>query len=321
MEKKIKWGVLGYARIARLSVIPAIMKAKNSEFYAIASRDEEKLQACRKEFGCPKAYNSYEALLDDPEVDAVYIPLPNHLHKEWTLKAAQKGKHVLCEKPIALNRQECIEMMEACEKHRVKFMEAFMYRYTARTRKVRELLDSGIIGEVRHVNSTFRFLLNREGDVRLKPEMGGGSLFDVGCYAINFTGMVTGRSPVSMSGECITREGVDVGFSAVLKYDNDLIATVNSGFDTHLLQYSIIAGTKGIMHVPDTFSDTAGKITVVTAEGPQDVEVEASERYVLEVEDFADAVLKNRKPLLSLEETVRNIGIIEELLKKVGAQP
>ncbi len=321
MEKKIKWGVLGYARIARLSVIPAIVKAKNSEFYAIASRDEEKLQACRKEFVCPKAYTSYEALLDDPEVDAVYIPLPNHLHKEWTLKAAQKGKHVLCEKPIALNQQECIEMVEACEKHQVKFMEAFMYRYTARTRKVRELLDSGIIGEVRHVNSTFRFLLNREGDVRLKPEMGGGSLFDVGCYAINFTGMVTGRSPVSMSGECITREGVDIGFSAVLKYDNDLIATVNSGFDTHLLQYSIIAGTKGIMHVPDTFSDTAGKITVVTAEGSQDVAVEASERYVLEVEDFADAVLKDRKPLFGLEETVRNIGIIEELLKKAGAQP
>lgn len=321
MEKKIKWGVLGYARIARLSVIPAIVKAKNSEFYAIASRDEEKLQACQKEFGCPKAYTSYEVLLDDPEVDAVYIPLPNHLHKEWTLKAAQKGKHVLCEKPIALNQQECLEMMEACEKYQVKFMEAFMYRYTARTRKVRELLDSGIIGEVRHVNSTFRFLLNREGDVRLKPEMGGGSLFDVGCYAINFIGMVTGRSPVSMSGECITREGVDVGFSAVLKYDNGLIATVNSGFDTHLLQYSIIAGTKGIMHVPDTFSDTAGKITVVTAEGSQDVEVEASERYVLEVEDFADAVLKDRKPLFSLDETVRNIGIIEELLKKVGAQP
>lgn len=321
MERKIKWGVLGYARIARLSVIPAIVKAKNSEFYAIASRDEEKLQECRKEFGCPKAYTSYEALLDDPEVDAVYIPLPNHLHKEWTLKAAQKGKHVLCEKPIALNQQECIAMMEACEKHQVKFMEAFMYRYTARTRKVRELLDSGIIGEVRHVNSTFRFLLNREGDVRLKPEMGGGSLFDVGCYAINFTGMVTGRSPVSMSGECITREGVDVGFSAVLKYDNDLIATVNSGFDTHLLQYSIIAGTKGIMHVPDTFSDTAGKITVVTAEGSQDIAVEASERYVLEVEDFADAVLKDRKPLFGLEETVRNIGIIEELLKKAGTQP
>lgn len=317
MERKIKWGVLGYARIARNSVIPAIMKASNAEFYAIASRDEGKLKECCETFGCPKAYNSYDALLEDPEVEAVYIPLPNGLHKEWTLKAAQKGKHILCEKPMAMNKQECLEMIEACKKHKVKLMEAFMYRYTDRIRKVKELLDSGVIGEVRHINSTFRFLLNRPRDVRLDPAQGGGSLYDVGCYTINFTGMITGRAPVSMSAECVTRNGVDVGFSAVLKYDNDVIAVINSGFDTYRVQYALIAGTKGTLQVPDLISDVAGTLTLTTEEGTRQIEVKASERYVLEVEDFSDAILKDRLPLFSLEETVRNMEIIDCLMETV----
>ncbi len=314
MSDKIKWGVLGYARIAKKAVIPAILKTSNAEFYAIASRDREKAEECKKEFGCKKAYGSYDELLDDPEIQAVYIPLPNGFHKEWTIKAAQKGKHVLCEKPMALNTEECLEMIRVCEENQVNLMEAFMYRYTTRTQKVRELLDSGIIGDIKHIYSTFSFMMDRENDARMVEDIGGGSLYDVGCYPINFVGMITGKKPVSVSAKYEMKNGVDVLFSGVLGYDNGMIATINSGFNTFLRQYTEIVGAKGIMEIPDTFGDHAGTITITTAEGKQEIPVEKSERYVLEVEDFSAAILQNKKPMFSLEETVMNMKVIERLL-------
>ncbi|HSK70042.1 MAG TPA: Gfo/Idh/MocA family oxidoreductase, partial [Candidatus Limnocylindria bacterium] len=195
MERKIRFGILGYARIARLSVIPALLQARNAEPYALASRKEQGRTEAKEKFGFAKVYEEYDELLADPDVDAVYIPLPNHLHREWTVRAARAGKHVLCEKPMGLSRAECEEMARACEENGVLLMEAFMYRFTTRTRKVRELLDAGAVGEVRRVSSSFRFVLDRPGDVRLNPEMGGGSLWDVGCYPVNFAGMVMGEEP------------------------------------------------------------------------------------------------------------------------------
>lgn len=313
--KKIKWGVLGYARIARLSGIPAIKMAPNSEFYAIASRDEEKLRQCKEDFGVVKTYTSYDDLLDDPDIDAVYIPLPNSLHKEWTIKAANKGKHVLCEKPVALNTQETVEMVEACEKNNVNFMEGFMYRFTDRTKKVQKVLKSGIIGEVKYINSTFRFFLDREGTIKMKPELGGGSIYDVGCYPLNFVGMVTGKEPKSVSAEYIYQDGVDIMFTGVLKYDDGVIATINSGFNSFSRMYSEIVGTKGAIEIPDTFLDNAGVITVVTNEGTKEIPVEKCERYALEVEEFADAILNNRKPMLTAKESIRNMRIMDRLLE------
>ena len=315
MDKKIKWGVLGYARIAKNEVIPAIVKAANAEFYAIASRDQEKLKQCQKDFDCPKAYNSYDELLEDPEVDAVYIPLPNGFHKEWTIKAARKGKHVLCEKPIGLNTGECLEMVKACEQNNVKLMEAFMYRYTDRTKKVKELLDSGVIGEVKYINSSFRFYLENKKDVRMDPAIGGGALYDVGCYPLNFVGMVTGSSPVSMAAECVKENGVDVILSAVLNYESGIIATINCGFNAFGRLFTEIIGTKGVIEVPDTFFGNAGTITVTTEEGKKEIQVQESDRYRLEIEDFSDAVIKDREPFFSLDETVRNMQLIDKLLE------
>ena len=313
--EKVKWGVLGYARIARLHTIPAIKMAPNSEFYAIASRDEEKLKECKEEFGVTKTYTSYDELLDDPEVDAVYIPLPNSLHKKWTIKAANKGKHVLCEKPVSLNTQETIEMVETCEKNNVNFMEGFMYRFTDRTKKVQEVLDSGVIGDIKYVNSTFKFFLDREGTIKMKPELGGGSIYDVGCYPLNFVGMVVGKEPESVSAEYIYQDGVDVMFTGVLKYDNGIIATINSGFNAFGRMYSEIVGTKGAIEIPDTFLDNAGYITVVTKEGKKEIPVEKCERYALEFEKFADAILNNRKPMLTTDESIRNMKIMDRLLE------
>jgi xylose dehydrogenase (NAD/NADP) len=302
-----------------------MQRSSNSEFYAIASREESKLAECRARFNMAKAYRGYDELLRDPEVDAVYIPLPNSLHREWTIKAAEKGKHVLCEKPIALNAAECREMIAACAANKVTLMEAFMYRYTDRTRKVLDVLKSGVLGEIKFVGSTFRFLLANPASIKLKPELGGGALYDVGCYPVNFIGMVVDEivrnqsgkaeslSPESISVECVRANSIDMIFSALLKYPSGLIASLNCGFNAQKRISSEIIGAKGALEIPDTFFDNAGALTLTVGEERREISVEQSDRYRLEVEDFADAVLSNRAPHFSLVETQRNIEVMDRL--------
>ena len=322
--RKIRWGVLGWARIARENVIPAIQRSGNSEFHSIASRDSAKLEEARARFKLARTYGTYDELLRDPEVDAVYIPLPNSMHREWTIKAAESGKHVLCEKPIALNAAECGEMIAACAANRVTLMEAFMYRYTERTLKVLEVVRSGVLGEIKFIGSTFRFLLANPASIKFKVELGGGSLYDVGCYPVNFVGMiadeiaggVAGGSPVPQS-VCVQLErtgGVDMIFSALIKYPSGLIASVNCGFNAQKRVFSEIVGTKGALEVPDTFFDNAGSLVLTTGEDRREIAVAASDRYQLEIEDFADAILQIRAPQFSLAETRRNMEVLDRLL-------
>lgn len=317
MNKKVKWGVLGFAGIAKNEVIPAILKNDNSQFFAIASRDKEKAEECSRTFNCSKAYFSYEALVDDPEIDAVYIPLPNSMHKEWAIKAMLRGKHVLCEKPISLDSAECEQMIETSIKHNRILMEAFMYRYTDRISKVSSILSSNIVGEIKQINSTFRFFLDRPSDIRALPELGGGSLYDVGSYPINFISMIMKSQPVAYTAQCIKENDVDVLFSGILKYQNGVIATLNSGFNAFKEMHSEIIGTKGIIEIPDTFAGTKGVIRVITADSQKEIVVEESDRYYLEINNFANAVLNKECNLLSLEESLRNMRVIEQLLKLV----
>ena len=314
MEKTVRWGVLGYARIASTQVIPAIVEATNATPYAIASRSEESLKQALEAFPFAKAYNSYEALLQDPDVDAVYIPLPNALHKEWTLKAARAGKHVLCEKPLALTEADCREMIDVCKENGVKLMEAFMYRFTTRTRKICELIESGVIGEIRHIHATFRFLLERES-IKLKPELGGGSLWDVGCYPVNIIGMLLGSAPISYSAQKIMKGGVDIAFCASLKYPGDVLCTMDCGFDSAFANLTEINGTQGTILIRDTFMENDTPIWLVQGDTMTQVPVESCKRYVLEVESFSNAILEDCDPFLSLEETVRNNSLMAELLK------
>jgi xylose dehydrogenase (NAD/NADP) len=329
--KKIRWGVLGYARIAYQHVIPAIVRSSNSTFHALASREATKLDACKKQFNCPNLHESYDALLRDPEVDAVYIPLPNSLHREWTIKAAEHGKHVLCEKPIALNAAECSEMIAACKQHNVVFMEAFMYRYSDCTRKVLQVLRSGVLGDIKYIYSTFRFPLTWANDVRSKPELGGGSLYDVGCYPLNFVGMVVdeitriqsaaagkavefGPVPEAISAQAVKEGGVDVLFAGLLKYPNGVIASISSGFNAQKQLESQIIGTKGVLYVPNTFFEAAGHLTrTVEDKEVERIPVEQSDRYRSQVEDFADAIMNKRSPYFSLVETQRNMEIMDKL--------
>ncbi|WP_281883517.1 Gfo/Idh/MocA family protein [Paenibacillus sp. YYML68] len=314
MLKQVKWGILGYARIAKTSVIPGILKSDNAALYAIASSDADKRKECSELYPETIVYESYEALLDDADVAAVYIPLPNSMHKEWATRAMSKGKHVLCEKPIALNSEECSEMLEAAERYGVILMEAFMYRYTDRIRRVQEVLASGELGQVRYVQSTFRFLLNRPNTIKVQPELGGGSLYDVGCYPVNFVGMVTGQMPQSCVVQTVMDNGVDVLFSAVLRYPDGTVASINSGFNAFGQLNSEIVGTLGRIDIPDTFLGKAGSFTVTTESGVRYIEVEESDRYALEVTDFSAAVLEGRRPLCSLEETQRNMQVLDMLL-------
>jgi len=323
-NRKIRWGVLGCARIARENLIPAMQRSSNSEFHAIASREAAKLAECRAKFNVPKTYASYDELLRDPEIDAVYVPLPNSLHREWTIKAAENGKHVLCEKPMALNAAECRDMAAACAANQVTLMEAFMYRYTARTRQVLEIIRSGALGEIKFISSTSRFLLANPASIKLKPELGGGALYDVGCYPLNFIGMVLdeaaqsgpGRSPLpeSLSVECVRTGGIDVIFSALLKYPGGLIGSLNCGFNAQKRVCSEIIGTKAALEIPDTFLDNAGSLVLVSGDERREIPVAQSDRYRLEIEDFAEAILQKRAPQFSLAETRRNAELMDRLI-------
>lgn len=327
LDRKIRWGVLGYARIARESVMPAILRAENSELHALASRDEAKLAEARTRFPLAQTYAGYEQLLRDPAVDAVYVPLPNSLHREWTILAAEHGKHVLCEKPLGLDAAECRAMIAVAARHQVRLMEAFMYRYTDRTAQVRAVLRSGVLGEIRSVSATFRFLLNRPGTIKLQPALGGGALYDVGCYPVNFIGLVADElagqpgsgavQPASVSAECVRAGGVDVAFSALLQYSSGLIAAAHCGFDTHPRVCAEISGTQGVLEIPDTFFDQAGSLTLTTGGERRALPVAASDRYRAEIEDFAGAIREGRPPQFSLAESLRNAEVLDRLFAAV----
>jgi len=323
MNSKIRWGVLGWARIARTQVIPALQLSRNGLLQAVASRSEAKLAECKAALNPPQLHRSYEDLVRDPTVDAIYNPLPNSLHKEWTVKAAEQGKHVLCEKPAALNAAETREMIAACRANGVVFMEAFMYRYTARTQKVVEVLRSGALGEIKFIHAQFRFLLNRPGDVRREAGLGGGSLYDVGCYPLNFTGLVldtitgsapgAGPRPESIQAQSVEVNGVDELFSAVLRYPGGVTASIHSGLNAHFRMLAEITGTKGVLEIPIPFLGNAGHLTLIAGDQRTEIAVPESDRYRLQAEDFADAILLKRPPLLTAEETLRNMELLDRL--------
>lgn len=318
MKDTLNWGVLGYAGIARKHVIPALKNCKQAKLYAIASRSEDKLKAAVEAFGFEKTYHSYEALLEDPQVDAVYIPLPNQLHKEWVIKAAQHKKHILCEKPLAINAKDCQEMIEEAKKNDVFLMEAFMYRFTNRIAKLKEILASGQIGEIRAIKSSFRFYMESfdTDNIRLNKDLDGGALHDVGCYPINVIGMITGETPIKIKALKNSYRGVDVSLSAILKYPSGIIATLDCGFDSKSCLLTEVSGTKGSIVMRDTFLGTdAPVVTVMNSVGPMEIhQIDASMRYEDEVNAVSKAILEGKKELLSFEETIRNNQLIADIL-------
>jgi predicted dehydrogenase len=318
MSDKINWGVLGCARIAVEKVIPSMKLSRHSQFYAIASRDKSRADRIADRLGASKSYGNYDELLSDPDIQAVYIPLPNHLHEEWTIKAAQSGKHVLCEKPMGITAMACRRMIDACRDNGVYLMEAFMYRLHPATQKVKQLIDQGVIGEIRLFEGLFSGMFTNDKDYRMYKEFGGGSLYDVGCYAVNAARYFIGKEPISVFAHARNRKGVDIdtSVSAVMMFDDMAIASIYSGFDSSdVNRYSII-GTKGVIDVPSGFAfwPVDDVNFVVTAGGKsQPIVIPAINQYVCELDEFSTAILDDRPLTLDVEDAYKNAKVIEAL--------
>ena len=320
----LRWGILSTADIARTKVIPGLRKAARCEVVAIASRDGATAAAAARELGIPRAHGSYEALLEDPAVDAVYIPLPNHLHAEWTIAATRAGKHVLCEKPLALTSADAERMVAASRDAGVHLMEAFMYRLHPSWVAVRELVATGRIGRLVAIDSWFSYFNDDLGNIRNQADVGGGALFDIGCYCINLSRMLFGQEPRDVQA-WLRRDpaaGVDVVTSALLGFE-DGVATFTCSTRAEPDQRVHISGTEGRITIPIPFNIPPDLPTEVwlTAGGDPPVapateilRFAVADPYAVEGERFAAAVLDGLPPPTSGEDAIANLRVIERVL-------
>lgn len=314
---KINWGVISTANIGRWAVNPAIQASSNGDLVAVASRDTQSAADFANQWSIPRSYGSYEALLDDSEIDAVYIPLPNSLHREWSVKAADAGKHVLCEKPLGLSEAECREMSAAAAANNVRFMEAFMYRFHPRTERVLEMIREGVVGELKMIQSTFTFRLTKPDNIRLQPELGGGALMDVGCYCVNVSRTMAGSEPVEVQAfESKASTGVDNMMAGTLRFPDDVFASFECGLNTKRRESYEIGGTEASLRVADAFlPGTEGVVIEEHRDGEEPVmhSIAGIDEYQCMVEHFADCALNDSDPRYSADEAALNMRVIEAL--------
>lgn len=312
--KTLNWGILGTARINR-SIIPPLRLSVRNNLVAVASRTQERAQAYADEWHIPAAFGSYEALLKDPGIDVVYIPLPNTMHAEWAIKAAEAGKHVLCEKPIALTVAEVDRMAEAADRAGTVLMEAFMYRFHARTLRVKNMIDEGVLGEIHHVKGAFTFALNRPKDVRWNAALGGGSLWDVGCYPLNFTRYMLDAEPEEVyAHQVLGPSGIDESITAQLHFADGITAQFDSGFRSQFRMYMEIVGNQGSIYLPMAFKPgIRSYIHLSLGNELQKIAVDGNLLYLDEVEEIASRILDKKKALLPLEDSRGNIKAITAL--------
>lgn len=314
-EKVLKWGLLSTARINR-ALIPVLKSSKRNELAAVGSRDSGKAQAYAREWGIPKAVGTYEALLSDPEIDVIYNPLPNSLHAEWSIKALEAGKHVLCEKPLAMSAAEVDAMTQAAQENKRVLAEALMYRHHPQTRRIKELVDTGRLGKLRMIKGGFTFNLNRPEDVRLKAELGGGSVWDLGSYPISFARLMAGAEPVEVFGWQELQGGVDVTFAGQVRFPDGLIAQFDCGFRTQQRQYMELAGSEGALSITTPFKPGLDeKLEIHRGDEIEPVIIRGQQLYEGEVEDMADAVLKGQATRVSLADSRGTVATIEALLR------
>jgi predicted dehydrogenase len=317
----VNWGVLGCAGIAEKSVIPGILAADNAKLYAVSSRKAgSRLDEFRDRFGPVRAYTSYEELLDDPEIDAVYIPLPNSLHYEWTLKAAEKKKHILCEKPLGINADEVRAMKAAADENGVLLMEAFAYRHSPLTRKVKELVTGGTVGKVRFMESHFSFNLDDSENVRLIRELGGGATFDIGCYNLNIIRYILGSEPTDVFavGEMDAETGIDMSSCVMLEFGQGVKAVSYCSFRCSPRSEYTILGETGLIHVPVVFNQ-AGETRIIIVRGSEreEIVIDCPHNYMLEVEQFGRCILNGEKPLITYEDSLNNARVIDAVLGQI----
>jgi xylose dehydrogenase (NAD/NADP) len=319
---KINWGILGCAGIAEKAFIPAIQESGNGILYGIASRDSKRAWDWALGFGFRKSYHNYQALLEDREIDAIYVPLPNNLHAEWAARAAEAGKHVLCEKPMALNAEEVRQMAKAAKKAGVLLMEGFMYRFHPQIERALEIIRAKEIGEVRTVHSSFTF--NRAfGDTnyRLSPEMGGGALYDVGCYTISLARLVFGEEPQSVFARARMdpRTGVDLTGSALLEFTRGRAAHCDWSFESHFQSRLLAVGSEGSVVLDRAFSGKDSDVEVRIAKGDRTItdRIPRVNMFARMIEHFGDCIFKRTPLRYPPEDAEKNMRAIDACFKSL----
>jgi predicted dehydrogenase len=321
---KLKWGVLSTARIATEKVIPAMQRGERTEVVAIASRDPNKATAAAKALGIPVAYGTYEALLADPDVDAVYIPLPNHMHLEWTARAAEAGKHVLCEKPIGLNEAEAREILAVRDRTRVRIQEAFMVRTHPQWTTAAKLVREGELGELQAMTGVFSYFNNDPANIRNIEAYGGGALMDIGCYFVMTSRFIFGRDPVRVIAwmDLDPEFGTDRCTSMVLDYGG---ATFAGTCATQMApsQQIQIAGAKGRIEIEIPFNAPQNEPAWFTVEGrkggKERLDTVRCDQYTIQGDRFSMAVLEDRDVVYPLEDSVACMRVIDALFESARA--
>jgi len=316
--KKVSWGILGTAQIAIKKVIPAMLKANFCSIDAIASRDLSQAQLIADQFQLKKAHGSYEAMLLDPTIEAIYIPLPNHLHVEWILKSLAAGKHVLCEKPMGLNLSEVTLMNEALRKYPdLRVMEAFMYKFHPQWEKVKSLIASGSIGTLVHVHIHFSYAQLDPNNIRNQKRMGGGSLLDVGCYGISAARWLFEEEPMKVSGlsEYDPKMKTDRLTSGILQFSKGS-ATFTCGTQMERFQVVHVFGSKGKIEIKHPFNCLDQEATLILQRGSaiDRISFEPVNTYTLQGDHFSKAIRTLEPLLISVSDSMNNMRVIQQLL-------
>jgi xylose dehydrogenase (NAD/NADP) len=317
---RLRWGLLSTARInARL--IPAIRAGARSELTTVASRALGRAQAYAAEWKIPRALGSYEALLDDPGIDVVYIALPNSLHVEWTVRALEAGKHVLCEKPLALSGEDVDRIQAAATRASRVAAEAFMYRHHPLTAAAAAIVNSGRMGTVRGFKGAFTFSLTREGDVRLDPALGGGSLWDIGCYPVSYACFLTGSAPVEVFGwQPPSPTGVDLEFAGMMRFAGGRVAQFDSGFAGPFRAEMEVIGTEAVLRIHRPFrTDEMSQLLLTTGDKTEILPFDPEPPFAGEIADMEAAALDGRPPRIPLSESRRTAQTISSLYESARA--
>lgn len=318
MVDRLRFGVLSTARIGLNQFIPAAKVSELGAVVALASRNHAKAVEAAQRLGIPRTFGSYEALLADPDVDAVYISLPNSLHREWTIRAAAAGKHVLCEKPVAQRAAAAQEMADACHEAGVVLMEAFMYRHHPQQQRVQALLAEGVTGEPRLIRASFCFYMRTpDGNIRVNPDLEGGALMDVGCYAVNVSRFLFQAEPVEVTAfqHVPAQFGVDMTFAGLLRFPSQRLAVIDCSFEVGSGGSYEVSGPDGSIQIDRAFTPGDADVTVrVTAGGRREEVIAGTNQYAREIDHFVRSVRAGRL-LAPAEDGVANTRVIEALYR------
>lgn len=325
MPAKVRVGILSTANIGRGRVIPALKHCRNLEVAAVASRSLDKAQAFANDLGIAKAYGSYAELLADPAIDAIYNPLPNSLHAEWSIRCAEAGKPCLCEKPLASNAAEAQTIVDAFAKRNLLFAEAFMYRFHPQTQQVKDMVESGAVGEAREMQASFSFVIGDEDDIRLSNPLAGGALMDIGCYCVNVMRLMTGEEPdnVTATARVGQRSGVDEYLAGVLSFPSGVLGHFDCSLRLHWSHTYEIRGTQGRILVEQAFVVPPDNVTIIRywhGSAYDEIKIPPANSYTLMGEDFASALLDKRPPKYPPQDAVRNMETLDRLYAAAGVK-